>query len=142
MTFINPDSSEIKLFLQKIKTIAVLGLSPRENRPSYQVAQSLQNFSYTIIPVRPAVDKVLGQKAYPDLESLIRTATIEIDLVDVFRASQYVENIVEQCIDLKIPAIWLQDGVINHQAALRAKNAGIFTVMDRCIYRDYINLLK
>ncbi|MFV1984089.1 MAG: CoA-binding protein [Thiohalomonadales bacterium] len=141
MVFINPDGSEIKSFLQNIKTIAVLGLSPKENRPSFQVAQSLQNFSYTIIPVRKAVDEVLGEKAYPDLESLFQTANIKIDLLNVFKASKYVDDIVDQCITFKIPGIWLQDGIINHDAAVRAKNAGIFTVMDRCIYRDYVNLL-
>jgi len=142
MEFTNPDSTEIKLFLQSIKTIAVLGLSPKENRPSFRVAQSLQDFSYKIIPVRPAIAEVLGEKAYPDLESLMANSDIKIDLLDVFRASQYVADIVDLSIQLKIPAIWLQDGVIDHQAAVRAENAGIFTVMDRCIYRDYANLLK
>ncbi len=140
MTFINPDTAQIKSLLKNINTIAVLGLSPKENRPSFQVAQSLQEFGYRIIPVRPAVDEVLGEKAYGDLDSLIRGTDIKIDLLDVFRASQYVNEIVELCIDLQIPAVWFQDGVINHEAAIRAKQAGIFTVMDRCIYRDYVNL--
>jgi len=118
----------------------VLGLSPKENRPSFQVAQSLQNFSYTIIPVRQAVDEVLGEKAYPNLKSLICNANIKIDLLNVFRASQYVDKVIDQCIELEVPAIWLQDGIINHKAAIRAKSAGIFTVMNRCIYRDYVSL--
>ena len=142
MNFTNPNSSQIKSFLQQIKTVAVLGLSPKENRPSFQVAQSLQGFGYQIIPVRPAVNEVLGEKAYSNLESLIQTAGIKIDLLNVFRASHYVDDIVNHCIDLEIPALWLQDGVINHEAAVRARDAGIFTVMDRCIYRDYINLLE
>ncbi len=142
MLFINPDSSEIRSLLQKIETIAVLGLSPKTSRPSYQVAKALQEFNYKIVPVRPAVEQVLGEPAYPDLESLMKSSTIKIDLLDVFRASKYVDEIVTQSIALKIPAIWLQDGVINHDAAQRAQDAGIFTIMDRCIYRDYIQLLK
>ncbi|VAW94809.1 hypothetical protein MNBD_GAMMA22-1647 [hydrothermal vent metagenome] len=141
MIYTNPDTASIKQFLQKIKIIGVLGLSPKENRPSYQVAKSLQDFSYTIIPIRPAVSEILGEAAYPDLGSLIKTANIKIDLLDVFRASQYVDDIVDQCIDLKVPALWLQDGVINHVAAQRATEAGIFTVMNRCIYRDYKSLM-
>jgi len=142
MNYRNPGIAEIKDFLQVITTIAVLGLSPKENRPSFQVSRSMQQFGYRIIPVRPAIGEVLGEQAYPDLESLIKTASINIDLLDVFRASQYVDEIVDQCIDLAIPAIWLQDGVINHEAALRATAAGIFVVMDRCIYRDYLNLIQ
>ncbi|MFV2059900.1 MAG: CoA-binding protein [Gammaproteobacteria bacterium] len=142
MTFINPDRVQIKSLLNNIKIIAVLGLSPKNNRPSFQVAKSLQGFGYRIIPVRPAVTEVLGEKAYPDLDSLKRTTDIKIDLLDVFRAPQYVDDIVDQCIELEIPAIWLQDGVINHSAALRAQQAGIFTIMDRCIYRDYITFIK
>jgi predicted CoA-binding protein len=142
MNFTNPDTNQIKLLLENIKTIAVLGLSPKQNRPSYQVAESLQEFGYRIIPVRPAISDVLGEKAYPDLDTLIRVSEIKIDLLDVFRASQYVDEIVDKCIELRIPAIWLQDGVINHQAALRARQAGIVTVMDRCIYRDYLDLIN
>ncbi len=141
MIYTNPDSTSIKQLLQKIKIIGVLGVSPKENRPSYQVAKSLQDFSYTIIPIRPAISEVLGETAYPDLESLINTAGVKIDLLDVFRASQYVDEIVDQCIELKISALWLQDGVINHAAAQRAAAAGIFTVMNRCIYRDYVKLI-
>ncbi len=138
----NPNSSEIRSLLQNIETIAIVGLSPKINRPSYQVAKGLQEFNYTIVPIRPAVEQVLGEPAYPDLDSLMASSTVKIDLLDVFRASKFVDDIVTQCIDFKIPAIWLQDGVINHDAAQRAKDAGIFTVMDRCIYRDHINLLK
>ena len=84
------------------------------------------------------MDSVLGEKAYADLYSVPG----EIDLVDVFRAPQHVEPIVDACIELKIPAIWLQDGVINEQAALRAQAAGMTVVMDRCIYRDYRQFIQ
>jgi uncharacterized protein len=131
--FKNPSSDEIVSLLRRIKRIAVVGLSPKANRPSYGVAKSLQGFGYTIVPVRPAVDSVLGEQAYADLSAVPG----KIDLVDVFRAPQFVDAIVDSCIKLHIPAIWLQDGVINESAALRAQAAGMTVVMDRCIYRDY-----
>ena len=90
----------------------------------------MQGFGYRIIPVRPAVDQVLGERAYPDLHGVDQP----IDLVNVFRAPQHVDAIVDACIDLKLPALWLQDGVTNDAAALRAQQAGMFVVMDRCIY--------
>lgn len=132
--FRNPPLEAICQHLKQVRTIAVVGLSPKANRPSYGVAQALQQFGYRIIPVRPAVDEVLGEQAYPDLESV----PFAIDLVDVFRAPEYVAPIVESCIKLGIPALWLQDGVINPAAALRAQASGLWVVMDRCIYRDYL----
>jgi len=93
----------------------------------------LQQFGYHIVPVRPAVESVLGEPAYPDLYAVPG----QIDLVDVFRAPEHVEPIVDACITRKIPALWLQDGVINEAAAIRARANGITVVMDRCIYRDY-----
>jgi predicted CoA-binding protein len=135
--FQNPSPEQLKSLLQSIHRIAVVGLSPRTNRPSHGVAAALQQFGYQIVPVRPAVDKVLGEQAYPDLHSV----PDKIDLVNVFRAPQYVDPIVDACIELNIPAIWLQDGVINENAALRAQAAGILVVMDRCIYRDYKMLI-
>jgi len=95
----------------------------------------MQQFGYRIIPVRPAVDSVLNEKAYASL----RTVPERIELVDVFRAPQHVDEIVDQCIELRLPAIWLQDGVVNPQAARRARDAGIKVVMNRCVYRDYVN---
>lgn len=132
--YIPPSEQAICELLDKIKRIAVVGLSPKANRPSHQVASSLQRFGYRVIPVRPAVSEVLGEKAYARLEDIEGP----IDLVDVFRAPEHVDEIVDRCIVLKMPALWLQDGVINEAAALRAQQAGIFVVMDRCIYRDYL----
>lgn len=97
----------------------------------------MQSFGYHILPVRPGITEVLGEKAYANLTDI----KANIDLVDVFRAPEYVDDIVDTCIKLNIPAIWLQDGVINEAAALRAQQAGIFVVMDRCIYRDYLELI-
>jgi len=136
MTFENPGPDEIGALLGKVKRIAVVGLSPKANRPSHQVASALQRFGYRIIPVRPAVEEVLGEKAYPDLGSVPGS----IDLVDVFRAPEYVEPIVDACIEKGVPALWLQDGVVNEPAAHRAREAGITVIMDRCIYRDYLAL--
>jgi predicted CoA-binding protein len=133
-----PGLDEIRQFLQSIHTIAVVGLSPKAKRPSHQVASALQGFGYRIIPVRPAVDQVLGERAYAALDQLAQG----IDLVNVFRAPEHCDAIVDSCIKLKLPAIWLQDGVVNEPAAARAQLAGLFVVMDRCIYRDYINLVS
>ena len=134
--FQNPSSDEIRQFLQSIKRIAVVGLSPKAERPSYRVAAALQRFGYDIVPVRPAISEVLGQDAYPNLSAVPG----QIDLVDVFRNPDEVDAIVDECIRLKLPAIWLQDGVVNEAAALRAKAAGMFVVMDRCTFRDYTAL--
>lgn len=136
MPFSNPSTEEIRQLLQTVRTIAVVGLSPNESRPSFGVARGLQSRGYRIIPVRPLVDEVLGEKAWPDLESLPERP----DIVDVFRASEHVPAIVDSCIRLGIKRIWLQDGVINEEAALRAQQAGIQVVMDRCIWRDCVLL--
>jgi predicted CoA-binding protein len=136
--FNNPDLSQIKAILRQVKTIAVVGLSPKENRPSHKVARHMQSFGYQIVPVRPAVDEVLGEKAFADLGDV----TLKIDLVDVFRAPDKISPIIDSCIEKKIVYLWLQDGVVNHSEALRAQAAGITVIMDRCIYRDYKELMK
>ncbi|HEX5339286.1 MAG TPA: CoA-binding protein [Gammaproteobacteria bacterium] len=133
MNFINPAPDRIRALLQHARTIAVIGLSPNPARPSYGVAQAMQGFGYTIIPVRPATESVLGERAYPDLRHLPGP----VDIVDVFRAPEHVDAIVDDCIALKLPVIWLQEGVVNETAAARARDAGIMVVMDRCIYKDY-----
>ncbi|MGE5241268.1 MAG: CoA-binding protein [Bacteroidota bacterium] len=133
-TFQNPTEEQIEDLLKRVRSIAVVGLSPRPNRPSHQVASQMQRFGYRIIPVRPAVDSVLGEKAYASLEKLPE----RVDLVDVFRAPEHVDAIVDHCIRLGLPAVWLQDGVVNVPAARRARDAGMFVVMDRCVYRDYL----
>lgn len=139
--FENPSLDEIKNILKNTKTVAVVGLSPKPKRPSHSVSQAMQGFGYKIIPVRPAVDEVLGEKAYPDLKSIPEPICSQIDMVDVFRAPDKITPIIDECIALKIPLIWLQDGVINEYEAVRARDAGITVVMDRCVYRDYVQLL-
>ncbi|HTN93940.1 MAG TPA: CoA-binding protein [Gallionella sp.] len=132
MQFSNPAPEEIRDLLNQVHSIAVVGLSPNPARPSFRVALGLQGLGYRIIPVRPLITEVLGEKAFPDLESLPGLP----DIVDVFRATEHIPAIVESCIKLGIRNLWLQDGVIHEDAALRAKNAGINVVMDRCIWRD------
>lgn len=136
--FTNPSLPEIRELLKRIKTIAVVGLSASPSRPSHGVARALQGFGYRIIPVNPALSEVLGQKAYPNLQAVPEP----IDVVDVFRQSSQVSAIVDDCITLKLPAIWLQDGVVDQSAARRAQAAGLTVVMDRCIYRDYAQLMR
>jgi predicted CoA-binding protein len=136
--FRNPSADRIRALLAEIRTIAVVGLSPRPNRPSFEVAQAMQGFGYRIVPVRPAVDSVLGERAYPDLYALPEP----VDLVNVFRNPREIAPIVDACIALKLPRLWLQDGVVNGVEALRAQAAGIEVIMDRCIYRDYLALRK
>lgn len=136
MAFSNPSPEEICRLLRESRTVAVLGLSPNPARPSFTVARALQGYGHRIVPVRPLVSSVLGEAAYPDLESI----PFAVDLVDVFRAPEYVPAIVESCIKLGIRKLWLQDGVINEAAALRAQRAGITVVMDRCMLRDHARL--
>lgn len=136
--FTNPPLDEIRIVLKNAKHIAVVGLSPKPKRPSHMVASNLQSFGYHIIPVRPAVDEVLGEKAYADLSEVPEP----IDMVDVFRAPDKIGPVVDACIERNIPVLWLQDGVINEVEAIRAQAAGITVIMDRCTYRDYMSLLK
>lgn len=132
----NPAPDEVRALLKKVRRIAVVGLSPQPARPSYIVARAMQGFGYHIIPVRPAVSEVLGEKAYPTLAEVPGS----IDLVDVFRAAEHVDAIVDECLRLNIPAIWIQEGIRNEAAANRAREAGMTVVMDRCIYKDYVEL--
>lgn len=133
--FENPTKPEIDAFLKRIRTIAILGLSEAPGRPSYHVAKALQNFGYRIVPVNPTAKEILGNRAWPDLASAIAAAG-PIDVVDVFRRPEHVAAIVEECIRLKVPALWLQEGVVDEAAAQKARDAGIFTVMNRCMFRD------
>lgn len=135
--FLNPRPAEIRELLEKSRTIAVLGLSPKADRPSYFVARNLQRFGFRIVPVRPAVTDILGEKAYAKLEDI----PFPVDIVDVFRAPEHVPEAVESCLRIKCPAIWLQEGVVNETAAQQAREAGLTVVMDRCIYKDYVDLM-
>lgn len=119
--------------LAQAKTIAVVGLSDRPMRASHGVSAYMQAQGYKIIPVNPQIAEALGEKSYPSLLDVPE----KIDLVDVFRRPEFVDEIVEQAIQLKIPAIWLQEEVINEPAAEKARQAGVFVVMDRCILKEH-----
>lgn len=116
----------------KMKTIAVVGLSPKEIRPSYGVAKYLQSVGYKIIPVNPDHPEILGEKSYPSL----RDIPFEVEVVDVFRRPEHVMPITEAAIEIGAKAIWFQDGVINDEAAKKAVNAGLLVVMDDCMLRQ------
>jgi predicted CoA-binding protein len=119
--------------LKRSKTIAVVGLSCNPLRPSHGVAAYLQSHGYRIIPVNPRIAECLGEKAYPSL----RDVPERIDIVDVFRRPEFVEEVVDQAIQLKIPVIWMQEEVIHEKAAAKARKAGIFVIMDRCILKEH-----
>jgi predicted CoA-binding protein len=130
-------SDPIYELLSRTKTIAVVGLSKSPLRPSHGVSTYMQASGYKIIPVNPQIAETLGEKAYPSLLEIPLEVAKTIDLVDVFRRPEFVDEIVEQAFQLKIPAIWLQEGVINQRAAEKARNAGMFVVMDRCILKEH-----
>jgi uncharacterized protein len=128
-----PLSDFIKELLTRAKTIAVVGLSNNPLRPSHGVAAYLQSQGYRIVPVNPQIREALGEKAYGSLLEV----PDRIDLVNVFRRAEFVEDIVDQAIQLKVPAIWMQEEVVNEAAAARARKAGIFVVMDACILKAH-----
>jgi hypothetical protein len=120
----------------------VVGLSPNPSRPSHRVARAMQGFGWHIVPVRPAVSEVLGEPACASLDDIPAALRQTIDLVDVFLAPERVGAVVDRCIALGLPAIWLQDGVIDEVAAQRAKDAGLTVVMNRCVWRDYVSMVS
>jgi len=136
--FANPRAAEIATLLRAAHTIAVVGLSADHTRPSHGVARAMQRFGYRIIPVTPSAESILGEPAVASLEQLpeVLGGDERVDIVDVFRRPEHVAGIVSQCIRLQLPALWLQEGVLDQAAAQRAVQAGIFTVMDRCIFKD------
>jgi predicted CoA-binding protein len=119
--------------LRRTRTIAVVGLSGNPLRPSHGVSAYMQSHGYRIIPVNPQVDSCLGEKAYASLLDIPE----KIDIVNIFRRPEYVEGIVDQAIQLKVPAVWMQEEVSHEKAAEKARQAGIFVVMDRCILKEH-----
>ena len=131
--FENPGPEERCALLRRVKTIAVVGLSPDPDRPSYGVSKAMQGFGYTIVPVHPVAQEILGAKAYPRLADI----PFPIDLVNVFRQAEHLDGVVDECLKLGLKNIWIQEGIVNEPAAFKALQRGINVVMDRCIYRDY-----
>lgn len=119
--------------LKASHTIAVVGLSGKRFRPSYGVAEYMQRAGYRIIPVNPHETEILGEKCYPDLDSI----PDPVDIVDIFRRPEHVPEIVEAAIRIRAKAVWMQEGVIHEDAARRAVEAGLAVVMDRCILKDH-----
>jgi len=118
------------------KTVAVVGLSPDASRPSFRVANYLKQQGYTIIPVNPSVEEIMGEKCYPDLLSIENKP----DIVDIFRRSDAVGTIVEEAIKIGAKAVWMQEGVVNETAGKRAEEAGLLVVMDRCMLKEHMKL--
>lgn len=127
---------EIEQILKEFRTIAVVGLSPKADRPSYRVAAYLQAQGYRILPVNPKADEVLGEKSYPSLSAV----PVPIDVVDIFRRPEEVPPVVEEAIRVRAKAVWMQEGIVHETAAARARAAGLLVVMDRCMLKEHERL--
>jgi uncharacterized protein len=127
------DEKVIKDILTNCRTVAVVGISDKQDRPSYHVAAYLMEAGYEIFPVNPSLDNILGLKAYPDLASI----PVKVDLVDVFRRSETVGPVVDEAIKIGAKAVWFQEGVINEEAGGKAVKAGLMVVMDRCVLKEH-----
>ena len=130
------DPAVIRDILENVRTIAVVGLTNREGRASYGVSRFMQSQGYRVIPINPRIDNALGEKSYPDLDAAWAALDGKIDLVNVFRRPEHVPEVVKDVMRLKIPYLWLQEGVVHEEAAEWAEHAGIKVVMDRCILKD------
>ena len=128
-----PKAEKIAELLRSAKTIAVVGLSNNPARTSNGVSAYMQSQGYRIIPVNPAISEALGEKAYPTLSEVPE----KIDIVNVFRRPEHVPEVVDEAIRLGVPAIWMQEGVVHQEAAEKARQAGIFVVMNRCILKEH-----
>ena len=133
-----PKAEKIAELLRSAKTIAVVGLSNNPARTSYGVSAYMQSQGYRIIPVNPAISEALGEKAYPTLSEVPE----KIDIVNVFRRPEHVPEVVDEAIRLGVPAIWMQEGVVHEAAAEKARQAGIFVVMNRCILKEQGRLAR
>ena len=131
---------EIKRILQNARTIAVVGLTNSPFRPSHGVSAYMQQQGYKIIPVNPNIAESLGEKSYRSLRDIPKD--VKIDIVDVFRRPDAVPEIVDQVIELKLPVLWLQETVVHEPAAEKARQAGIYVVMDRCILKYHRRILR
>ena len=132
------DPDPITELLKKARIIAVVGLSNNPLRASHGVSAYMQSRGYRIIPVNPNISEALGEKAWPRLMDVPGT----IDIVNVFRRPEFVEEVVEQVIQLKVPAVWMQEEVINEKAAEKARKAGIFVVMNECILQEHMRRFR
>jgi uncharacterized protein len=128
--------SEVEYILNNSKVVAIVGLSGNKDRPSHGVGKYLKEHGYKIIPVNPVENEILGSKCYPDLVSIPE----KVDVVDIFRRSEEVLPIVQQAVKIGAKAIWMQEGVVNEEAAAEARRAGLKVVMDKCMLKQHMNL--
>lgn len=138
MTWTAPTNAEVKSLLQESKTVAIVGISNKEDRASYQVARWLQqNSHFTLYFVNPVIDEVLGEKTYASLAEI----PVNIDIVDVFRKAEDCPSVLEKAIAIGAKSIWLQLGIASDEVAMKGSASGMQVVMDRCIKVDYANLI-
>lgn len=130
-----PRKGVVNMDFDNVKTIAVVGLSDKPDKPSFRVAKYLQDCGYRIVPVNPTVESVLGEKSYPDISSI--PPEIEVDVVDIFRKPEAVTPYVQQAVAKGAGVIWMQEGIINEEAAQLARRAGLEVVMDQCILKEH-----
>ena len=130
----------LKDILTGYKTVAIVGISPKEDRPSYIVASYLQSKGYRIIPVRPDGDTILGEKVYHSLMEIPKE--IEVDVVDIFRRSEDVPPIVDEAIQRGAEVVWMQEGVVHKEAGAKAEKAGLKVVLDRCMKKEHQRLIN
>ena len=123
----------IERILKTSRTVAIVGLSPDEERASNHVGSYLREQGYTVIPVNPNAQTVIGEKSYPDLVSI----PVKVDLVDIFRKPEDVPPVVDEAIKIGAKAVWMQLGIVNREAAARAREAGLTVVMNRCMFREH-----
>jgi hypothetical protein len=126
---ITDDPEAVRRLLQGVKTVAVVGCSPKPDRDSHQIAAFLLEKGYDVVPVNPAAPEILGRKCYADVASIPR----KVDLVNVFRGAEHVPGIVDDVLAAKADALWLQSGIVHDEAAKRASDAGLYVIQDRCI---------
>jgi predicted CoA-binding protein len=131
---------EIRDILSSSKNVAVVGISPKEDRPSYLVASYLKSKGYRVVPVRPDGDSILGEKVYHSLSEI--PEEIKIDVVDIFRKPEDVLPIVEEAVQQGAGVIWMQEGIVNEEAAAKAQKAGLRVVMDRCMKKDHQRMIN
>ncbi len=132
------NDEELKDILSRFKNVAVVGISPREDRPSYIVASYLQSKGYRIIPVRPDGDRILGEKVYHELSEI--PADIDVEIVDIFRKSEDVPPVVDEAVRRGAKVIWMQEGVANQASEIAAQKSGLKVIMDRCIKKEHQRL--
>jgi len=133
----NPNDEEIKQILENNQVIAVVGLSPKPERASHQVAQYLQDHGYRIVPVRPKAKEILGEKAFASLKDI----PFPVDIVDIFRQVEAIPGIVDEAIDIGAKVVWMQLGLAENQSACRAREAGLQVVMDKCMKIEHSRYL-